>query len=286
VTEPNAADVARTVRAFYEEMPFNLFASAGADADALRANVLPGAFPDLHDVLSSGDVRSVIDVGCGAGWLANTIALHYGIPVVGIDFTERAIERARRVAEELGTTRLARFRVGDLFAVEADEADLVASVGVLHHTHDARGAFLRIQRLAGPRGFVHLGLYHRHGRQPFLDLLRGVLEEGGEDAAFRRYRELDGKRLPDDTLMRSWFRDQVLHPHESLHTLREVAGWLHDAGFEARSTSVNGFAAFERVEDLFEIEPSLAEVSRRANCVERRVFPGFFTVLARRKDAR
>jgi cyclopropane fatty-acyl-phospholipid synthase-like methyltransferase len=286
VTDPHAAEVARSVRAFYEEMPFNLFASAGADADGLRTNVLPGAFPDLHDVLSSGEVRSVLDVGCGAGWLANTIALHYGIPVVGVDFTERAVERARGVAEALGTERLVRFRVADLFAVEEVEADLVASVGVLHHTHDARGAFLRIQRMAGPKGFVHLGLYHRHGRQPFLDLLRGVLESDGEDAAFRRYRELDGARRGDDTLLRSWFRDQVLHPHESLHTLREVAAWLRDAGFEVRSTSVNGFAAFERVEDLFAIEPSLAEVSRRANCVERRMFPGFFTVLARRTGAR
>ena len=286
MTGTTAADVARAVRTFYEEMPFNLFASADADAAGLRRNVLPGAFPDLHEVLSSGEVRSVLDAGCGAGWLANTIALHYGIPVVGVDFTERAVGRAREVADALGTSRLARFRVADLFSVEDEEADLVTSMGVLHHTHDARGAFLRIQRLAGPRGFVHLGLYHRHGRQPFLDLLRGVLATEGEDAAFRRYRELDGARRGDETLLRSWFRDQVLHPHESLHTLREVDGWLREAGFELRSTSINAFEPFRRVDDLFELEPSLAEMSRRANCVEGRAYPGFFTVLARRKGAR
>jgi SAM-dependent methyltransferase len=285
VNAPDAAGVARAVRAFYEAQPFNDFATARADADALRTNALPDAFPDLHRLLSSGEVRSVIDAGCGAGWLANTIALHYGIAVTGIDFTERAIERARSVAEELGTSRLARFRVGDLFAIEADEADLVASVGVLHHTHDAHAAFLRIQRLVAPRGFVHLGLYHEHGRRPFLELYRGLLEQEGEDAAFRRYRASDRARRGDEALLRSWFRDQVLHPHESLHTLREVVGWMRAAGFEVRSTSVNGFAAFARIEDLFDDEPSLADISRRANRDERRMYPGFFTVLARRSDA-
>ena len=286
MTAPDASEVARAVRAFYEEQPFNAFASARADAEALRTNAIRGAFPDLHDLLASGEVRSVLDVGCGAGWLSNTIALHYGVPVTGVDFTERAVERARRVADELGTSGLASFRVGDLFAFEGDEADLVASVGVLHHTHDARAAFLRLQRFAAPRGFVHLGLYHEHGRRPFLGFFRELLAKHGEDAAFRRYRETDHARRGDETLLRSWFRDQVLHPHESLHTLREVAGWLHAAGFAVRSTSVNGFARFERIEDVFDVEPSLAEVSRRANCVEGRLFPGFFTVLAQRSGAR
>jgi hypothetical protein len=108
----------------------------------------------------------------------------------------------------------------------------------------------------------------------------------GEEAAFRRYAALDSSRRGDEMHRRSWFRDQVLHPHESTHTLAEVAGWLDAAGFAMERTSINGFQPFERIETLFDAEQEYEEVSRRANFIEGRYFPGFFTVLARRRENR
>jgi len=278
--------VGHVVRDFYEGMPFNYYSSAAAAAEQLRANPLPSACPDLHELLISGKVRTAIDFGCGAGWLANTVARHYAIRATGVDFTATAIARARAVSERLKISHLASFVVGDLFEFDGATADLVTCVGVLHHTRSAREGFERIQRFVAPRNYVYLGLYHLHGRKPFLELFRDLVSREGEDAAFRRYSEVDSSRRGDDVHRRSWFRDQVLHPHESTHTLAEVAAWLASAGFEIQRTSINGFQPFDRIDALVETEKDYEGLSRRANFVERRYFPGFFTVLARRLEDR
>lgn len=43
-----------------------------------------------------GPVRSVLDVCCGTGDLSRTIRHHWGARVVGVDFSLRMVERARR----------------------------------------------------------------------------------------------------------------------------------------------------------------------------------------------
>jgi SAM-dependent methyltransferase len=278
--------VGSAVRDFYEGLPFNYYSSAAAAAGSLRVNPLRSACPDLHALLISGDVRSVLDFGCGAGWLANTVARHYGIPATGVDFTAKAIARARSVSRELKTSDLVSFVVGDLFDFDGAAADLVTCTGVLHHTRSAHGGFERIQRFVAPRKYVHLGLYHRHGRKPFLELFQDLVAREGVEAAFRRYAALDSSRGGDATHRRSWFRDQVLHPYESTHTLAEVAAWLDAAGFAIERTSINGFEPFGRIDALFDAEKDYEEVSRRANVIEGRYFPGFFTVLARRMEDR
>jgi SAM-dependent methyltransferase len=268
-------------------MPFNYYASAAAAAAHLRVNPLPSACPDLHELLSSRSIRSVLDFGCGAGWLANTVARHYQIPATGVDFTAKAIARARLVSRRLNTSQLASFVVDDLFEFDGAAAtDLVTCVGVLHHTRCAREGFERIQRFVAPQKYVYLGLYHLYGRKPFLELFRDLLASEGEDAAFRRYAQLDSSRVGDAVHRRSWFRDQVLHPHESSHTLVEVASWLAAAGFEIERTSINGFEPFDRIDALLDDESRYEEVSWRANLIEGRYFPGFFTVLARRAETR
>jgi SAM-dependent methyltransferase len=278
--------VGHAVRGFYKGMPFNYYSSAGAAAQQLRVNPLPSACPDLHALLASGKVRSVLDFGCGAGWLANTIARHYGIRALGVDFTEKAIARARLVSRRLKTSDLASFVAADLFEFEGTPADLVTCVGVLHHTRCALEAFDRIQRFVAPQKYVYLGLYHLYGRKPFLELFRDLIAREGEDAAFRRYVQLDSARRSNRVHRMSWFRDQVLHPHESSHTLREVAAWLAATSFEIERTSINGFEPFDDMDVLFDAEKHYEEISRRANFTEGRYFPGFFTVLARRTEHR
>jgi SAM-dependent methyltransferase len=276
--------VGRAVRNFYEAMPFNYYSSVAAAAATLGVNPLSFAYPDLHAVLTSGDIRSVLDFGCGAGWFTHSVARHYGVPATGVDFTEKAITRAQSVARRLKTSALAQFVVGDLFDFEGPSADLVSCIGVLHHTRSARDGFERIQRFVAPRKYLYLGLYHRYGRKPFRDLFDDLVAREGEEAAFRQYVTLDSSRGRDELHRRSWFRDQVLHPHESSHTLMEVAGWLAAAGLSIERTSINRFQPFERLDSLFDAENDYEELSRRANLVEGRYFPGFFTVLARRTE--
>ncbi|MCA8948347.1 MAG: class I SAM-dependent methyltransferase [Planctomycetes bacterium] len=271
------------VKSFYEVMPFNLHGTADDAIGSIRAHSLANTYPDLHRLLASGAVDTVLEIGCGAGWLCNTLAHHYGVTVTAVDFTAAALERARAVAAALGTSGRIRFVESDLFDYEHEgTVDLVLSIGVLHHTRDCEAAFKHVQRFAGPGKQVYIGLYHEPGRRPFLELFRGLLESKGEEAAFAHYRRLDGIHAADETMARSWFRDQVLHPHETQHTLRELAGWFRDTGFELESTSVNRFEPVADVEALFALEQTFDERSRRANVDEGRYFPGFFTGLGRR----
>lgn len=270
------------VRRFYDALPFNHHGDVRTAAKSIRAHSLEASYPDLHALLQSGDVRTVIEIGCGGGWLTSTLAHHYGVEVTAVDFTPAALARAREVAAKLGVMDRTRFVQGDLFEFEAEQpVDLVVSLGVLHHTPDCAAAFRHVQRFARPGGHIYIGLYHGPGRRPFLRHFHDLVLEQGEEIAFERYRKLDGAHAGDASMIRSWFRDQVLHPHETQHTLREVHGWLEDCGLELRSTSINRFAKLGDVEPLFEAENEFEQRSRDAIAAGR-YFPGFFTALAMR----
>lgn len=266
------------VREFYRQLPFNYFGDAAEAARSLRENPLPEAYPDLHALLRSGEVRRVIDCGCGTGWLSNSLALHYGLEVTALDMTARALERAQEVARRLGVGERIRFIEADLHEAELPEGgfDLLTSLGVLHHAPDPRRAFDRVRAWA-PR--LYVGLYHQPGRGPFLEHFQGLLHEKGEAAALAELARFGVG--PDEEHLRSWFRDQVQHPRETSHTLREIVGWLDAAELELVSTSINRFRPIRRLDALFRAEEKLEARSRRA-LRRRRFYPGFFTFLARR----
>ncbi len=109
--------------------------------------------------------------------------------------------------------------------------------------------------------------------------------QAAEQRAFARYRALHTS-LTDEVMLRSWFRDQVLHPHESQHTFQELYEWLHLAGFTCLATSLNKFQPLRDWRALFEDEKRFSEISYQRNVKERRYFPGFFVVLAKQREAR
>lgn len=272
------------VRRFYDEQPFNHWTNVRAAAASVRDPEILSAYPDLHRQLDGGGILRALDAGCGGGWLSAALAFHHGLEVVGVDFSQCSLDRAQELANALGVGPRVQFVEADLLALDLGESfDLVVSLGVLHHTADPRGACQRIARHARPGGALYLGLYHRPGRRPFLDHFRQLIERDGPERAFEAFRRLSDDRRSDEEHLRSWFRDQVLHPRESQHTLREVNGWLTDLGWRIVSTSINRFERFERVEDLFPLEAGYAHRSERA-LAEDRFFPGFFTVLARRVE--
>jgi cyclopropane fatty-acyl-phospholipid synthase-like methyltransferase len=205
------------------------------------------------------------------------------VHVTAVDFAERALARAAEVARRLGLERRTQFVRSDLFDFTADEPfDLVVSVGMLHHTGDTPGGVRHSASMVANGGRLYLGLYHQPGRRVFLDALQSLAAREGDEAAFQLYRELDRVHQGDPTLLRSWFRDQVLHPYETQHTLRETVGWFEQAGLSLESTSINRFEPIGDLEALFALELTYAERSRRALEVERRYFPGFFTAMGRR----
>lgn len=267
------------VLAFYKELPFNLRDSAADHAAQIRRENAAESYPPLPPLLTKA--TTVLDVGCGPGWLANTIAFHYGCRVQAVDFNPVAIERARAVAAALGVK--VSFAVADLFLHEIAPVDVVVSVGVLHHTDDCVAAVRRVcTAFVKPGGHALIGLYHAYGRRPFLDHFRAMQAKGASEAEMlARYRSLHSW-LKDETHLISWFRDQVLHPRETQHTLEEMVPVLEESGMRLVSTSINKFQPFKDARELYTLEPGYADLAAE-RLKQGKYFPGFFVMLAKKE---
>ena len=74
----------------------------------------------------------VLDIGCGFGTLALTLARDHGVHVTGITLSEVQIEEARRRAWEAGLDGQVEFRLQDYRDVR-ESYDRVVSVGMMEH---------------------------------------------------------------------------------------------------------------------------------------------------------
>jgi len=120
-----------------------------ADADLGLGCGLPTEFA----LIKEGN--TVIDLGSGAGndaFVARSIIGETG-RVIGIDFTEKMIEKARNNAEKLGFNNV-EFRQGDIekLPVSANVADVVVSNCVLNLVPDKQKAFSETFRVLKPGG--------------------------------------------------------------------------------------------------------------------------------------
>lgn len=281
MSDPSQNAITGQVRAFYEQMPFNYDATA-EDASRRVAENPIGSYPDLDALLSEDGTARVLEIGCGAGWATNAIALNYNRHVTAVDMTQKALDRAMEVSRLIGTADRITYVHSDLFAFRSENLfDLVISIGVLHHTYDCRKAFDHVCGLVDKDGFLFIGLYHLAGRRVFLKMFQEILDHEGEEAAFQRFAALN-QPSRDETHLRSWFRDQVLHPNETQHSLEEVMGWLDENAFTLVSTSINGYDDVYDREALIDGEAAYEALSEQRNRHENSFFPGFFTVLAKR----
>jgi len=120
-----------------------------ADADLGLGCGLPTEFAQIRE----GDV--VVDLGSGAGndaFVARSVTGATG-KVIGIDFTEKMIARARANAEKLGYHNV-EFRFGDIenMPVSENVADVVVSNCVLNLVPDKARAFAETHRILKPGG--------------------------------------------------------------------------------------------------------------------------------------
>ena len=155
------------------------------------------------------------------------------------------------------------------------------SLGVLHHTDNCAEAIRRcLTHFTAPGGHFLVGLYHKFGRRPFLDHFAKLKARGaGEGELLAEYRRLHP--LEDETHLRSWFRDQVLHPHETQHTLREVVEIAGECGAELVATSINRFAPVDDLDAVLALEPEYEALGAK-RLKAGQYFPGFFVALLRR----
>jgi len=119
------------------------------DADLGLGCGLPTEFAKIKE----GD--TVIDLGSGAGndaFVARRITGEKG-KVIGIDFTEAMVSRARENAEKLSLNNV-EFRLGDIddIPVTANKADVIVSNCVLNLVPNKHKVFGEIYRVLKPGG--------------------------------------------------------------------------------------------------------------------------------------
>ena len=120
-----------------------------ADADLGLGCGLPTEFAKIKE----GD--TVVDLGSGAGndaFVARSIAGEKG-KVIGIDFTDKMVEKARINAEKLGYTNV-EFRQGDIenMPLAGNIADVVVSNCVLNLVPNKKQAFAETFRILKKNG--------------------------------------------------------------------------------------------------------------------------------------
>lgn len=133
------------------------------DADLGLGCGIPTEFAKIK----KGD--TVIDLGSGAGndcFVARAITGENG-KVIGIDFTERMIDKARANAEKLGFNNV-EFRFGDIeqMPVSANVADVVVSNCVLNLVPNKFNVLKEVYRVLKPGGHFSISDIVLEGELP------------------------------------------------------------------------------------------------------------------------
>jgi cyclopropane-fatty-acyl-phospholipid synthase len=213
--------------------------------------------------------QHVLDIGCGWGGMALTLARDHGVRVTGVTLSTEQLAVARRRAWEQGLADRVTFRLQDYR--ELDEPfDRVVSVGMLEHVGAGhlREYFAKVQSLLTEDG---VALIHSIGRMeppgstnPWL---RKYIFPGGYTPALSEALaavERSGLYLTDLEVLR-------------LHYARTLAEW-HDR-FQARAEEVEALydARFRRMWEFYLLGCEMA--FRHWNQMV------FHLQLARRQDA-
>ncbi len=262
---------------FYQEMPFNIYGDLKIATEKIKKNKLKLIYPELDKIIKNHKINNFIDIGCGGGWLVNTIAFNNSFKSFGLDFNPVALNYAKEVNKNL--LLKSQFLQGNILEFQTSlKFDLITSLGVLHHTNDCISALKKVCKFGSKNSYIFLGLYHKYGRKPFLDFVKKI-KKLNKSEMFEKYKELH--KLSDKAHLMSWFRDQVLHPHETQHTYNEITPILRQCGYEIISTSINNFDKINSDEEIINSEKGLYGYGLK-KMEEKKYFPGFFIIVGKK----
>lgn len=120
--------------------------------------------------------RSVLDIGCGPGWLTVQYA-KAGAKATGVDLTDAAVALTKDHLAHYDLEAEVRQANAEVLPFEDNSFDLVCSSGVLHHTPDTQQSFREAYRVLKPGGAAKITLYRLgvlHGPVVF-PLTRGAM---------------------------------------------------------------------------------------------------------------
>lgn len=210
---------------------YNALQGYVADADLGLGCGLPTEFAQIKE----GDV--VVDLGSGAGndaFVARSVAGDRG-KIIGVDFTEKMIAKARANAEKLGFHNV-EFRYGDVenLPVSNDVADVVVSNCVLNLVPDKARAFAETFRVLKTGGHFSVSDI----------VLKGDLPQGLRDSAEMYAGCVSGAIQKENYLAiieAAGFINVVVQKEKRIGIPDEILGaYLNDAELEQYKTGSRG----------------------------------------------
>jgi 2-polyprenyl-3-methyl-5-hydroxy-6-metoxy-1,4-benzoquinol methylase len=256
---------------FYEEMPFNYIENINDFSKKITETDVLCSYPVLNDYIDNG----VIDVGCGTGWFCNSLSYHHNIDTHGIDFCEKSIKKANEVRNFLKLNSTFEQK-NILFYRPEKQYGLVTSLGVLHHIEDFQKAIENICSFVMKKKYLFIGLYNKKSRKPFLDFFYNIENE----KKYNNFKTIFNKEK-NETFIKSWFRDQVMHPYEKQYEFLEIKEILKKNNMKIISTSLNNFKKIKNTKEIIDKEIEL-ELKAKKEIENKRYYPGYFLVLAQK----
>ena len=178
----------------------------------------PDLLYDLVARLGLAPGAVALDVGCGEGRQAVTLARRFGLQVTGIDPVSRHVEVARASAGPDGPA----FAIGAAERIPAgrETADLVWCRDVLVHVRELPGAYAEFRRVLRPDG--HVLVYQMFGSEllepreaAWLWATMGVVPENADPARTETAIAAAGLRIDERLLIGSEWSEWVEERHHS-----------------------------------------------------------------------
>lgn len=178
----------------------------------------------------------VLDIGCGWGGLALSLARHHGVQVLGVTLSEEQLAIARSRARKSGLDGQVRFELADYRSL-SEPFDRVVSVGMFEHVGAPHFAtyFRQVHDLLAPDG---VALIHTIGRMtppghtnPFI--ARHIFPGGYVPALSEMMAAIEPQGLAtcDIEVWRLHYAMTLRHWHDRFMANRDRAEALYDARF-------------------------------------------------------
>jgi SAM-dependent methyltransferase len=250
----NFAGVTGVVQTLYEEYPYPQFRQVTVCPDA-AAHLGYAAHRCYRP--EPFRPRRILVAGCGTIHAVGIAASYPAAAVVGIDISQKSLQIAERMAEDLRLTNL-QLRQKDIltFSGHDGEFDFIDCYGVLHHTAEPPQGLRNLAQALAPDGLMSIMVYSQRVRreigefQQLFRMLNRVREARGEDSSLggrmafaHRLAHLLGAadtRLKTEAQKaaalfredRTQFADTYVQPQELRYTLGEVLGLVKGASLD------------------------------------------------------
>ncbi|MDR5780597.1 class I SAM-dependent methyltransferase [Caballeronia sp. LZ065] len=202
-------------------------------------------WPALRGLLPDVQALKVLDLGCGYGWFCRWAAEHGAADVLGVDVSERMLQRAAGWKAHPGIT----YRRADLESIALPERafDLIYSSLALHYIENLRGLLTSVHHALLPGARFVFSIEH-----PVLMAPRR--QRFCKDAEGRSFWPLDGYQN-EGRRVTHWLAEGVIKQHRTMGTLVNM---LIDSGLTL-SRMIEWGPSEEQVRSM----PALAEEVER-----------------------